>query len=83
MEFPKNYAKIRILDIFVILELWCHTMLHSNTPSAILLYIVTYCHNPSNNPKQLKTTFVGLVLLSVRKTTTPRRHYNSSHFKGT
>jgi hypothetical protein len=26
------------------------------------------CHNPTNNPKQLKTTFVGVVLLSVRKT---------------
>jgi hypothetical protein len=26
-----------------------------------------YCHNPTNNPKQLKTTFVGVVLLSVRK----------------
>ena len=23
---------------------------------------VTYCHNPTNNPKQLKTTFVGVVL---------------------
>ena len=23
------------------------------------------CHNPTNNPKQLKTTFVGVVLLSV------------------
>ena len=28
------------------------------------------CHNPTNNPKQLKTTFVGVVLLSVKKTTT-------------
>jgi hypothetical protein len=25
------------------------------------------CHNTTNNPKQLKTTFVGVVLLSVRK----------------
>ena len=25
----------------------------------------TNCHNPTNNPKQLKTTFVGVVLLSV------------------
>ena len=25
-----------------------------------------YCHNPTNNPKQLKTTFVGVVLLSVK-----------------
>jgi hypothetical protein len=37
-----------------------------------------YCHNPTNNPKQFKTTFVGVVLLSVKKkhhhtntTTTP------------
>jgi hypothetical protein len=27
----------------------------------------TSCHNPTNNPKQLKTTFVGVVLLTVRK----------------
>jgi hypothetical protein len=27
------------------------------------------CHNPTNNTKQLKTTFVGVVLLSVGKTT--------------
>jgi hypothetical protein len=26
----------------------------------------TNCHNPTNNPKQLKTTFVGVVILSVR-----------------
>jgi hypothetical protein len=32
---------------------------------------VHYCHNPTNNPKQLKTTFVGVVILSVRKTTPP------------
>ena len=34
---------------------------------------------PNNNPKQLKTTFVGVVLLSVRKTTPPPPrgfHYN-------
>jgi hypothetical protein len=51
-----------------------------------------YCHNPTNNPKQLKTFFVGLVLLSVRKitttTTTPPPpphgfHYNLSHFEAT
>jgi hypothetical protein len=29
------------------------------------------CHNPTNNPKQLKTFFVGVVLLSVKKKTTP------------
>ena len=23
--------------------------------------IIGYCHNPTNNPKQLKTTFVGVV----------------------
>ena len=36
-----------------------------------------YCHNPTNNPKQLKTTFVGVVLLSVKNpttTTTPHHH---------
>ena len=28
-----------------------------------------HCHNPNNNPKQLKTTFVGGVLLSSEKLT--------------
>ena len=27
-----------------------------------------YCHNSTNNPKQLKTTLVGVVLLLVGKT---------------
>ena len=27
--------------------------------------ITVNCHNPTNNPKQLNTTFVGVVLLSV------------------
>ena len=30
-----------------------------------------YCHNPTNNPKQLKTTFVGVVLLSVKNPPPP------------
>jgi hypothetical protein len=34
----------------------------------------SYCHNPTNNPKQLKTIFVGVVLVSVRKTTPPHHH---------
>jgi hypothetical protein len=25
-------------------------------------FLLFYCHNPTNNPKQLKTTFVGVVL---------------------
>jgi hypothetical protein len=48
------------------------------------------CHNPTNNPKQLKTTFVGVVILSVRKnhhTTTPPPqrgyHYILSQFEAT
>jgi hypothetical protein len=57
----------------------------------ILLYACfgpNHCHNPTNNPKQLKTTFVGVVLLSVRKTTIttttpPWFDYNLSHFKAT
>ena len=32
------------------------------------------CHNPTNNPKQLKTIVVGVVLVSVRKTTPPHHH---------
>jgi hypothetical protein len=36
-----------------------------------------YCHNPTNNPKQLKTTFVGVVLLSVRK-----NHHHHHHHHG-
>ena len=35
------------------------------------------CHNPTSNPKQLKTTFVGVVLISVRETTPPHHHYTS------
>ena len=44
-----------------------------------------FSHNPTNNPKQLKTTFVGVVSLSVKKpphhhhhhtTTTTGYHYN-------
>jgi hypothetical protein len=33
-----------------------------------------YCHNPTNNPKQLKTPFVGVVLLSVKKKPPPHHH---------
>jgi hypothetical protein len=29
-----------------------------------------YCHNPTNKPKQIKTAFAGVILLSVQKTTT-------------
>ena len=29
---------------------------------------------PTNNPKQLKTTFVGVVLLLVKKKATPPHH---------
>jgi hypothetical protein len=36
------------------------------------------CHNPTNNPKQLKTTFVGVVLLSVKKKT-PHHHHHHHH----
>jgi hypothetical protein len=43
--------------------------MHCITHLIIGQYSVFYCHNPTNNPKQLKTTFVGVVLLSVRKTT--------------
>jgi hypothetical protein len=32
------------------------------------------CHNPTNNPKQLKTIFVGVVLLSVKK---PHHHHHT------
>jgi hypothetical protein len=37
-----------------------------------------HCHNPTNNPKQLKTTFVGVVLFSVRKTTTTTTTNNTT-----
>ena len=51
-------------------DCWSDWALQSLRPSNIKF--CTYnCHNPTNNPKQLKTTFVGVVLLSVRKTTTP------------
>ena len=42
----------------------------------VLLSASSNCHNPTNNPKELKTTFVGVVLLSVKKTTTTGTHYN-------
>ena len=40
-----------------------------------LIYIQTdNCHNPTNKPKQLKTTFVGVVFLSVNKNRTAPHH---------
>jgi hypothetical protein len=45
-------------------------------------HTVSYCHNPTNNPKQLQTIFVGVVLVSVRKTTphqtTPHHHHTTA-----
>jgi hypothetical protein len=47
-----------------------------NQPSPVLQFsphkikkhfITQYGHNPTNNPKQLKTTSVGVVLLSKEK----------------
>ena len=32
-----------------------------------------YCHNPNNKQKQLKTTYVGMVVKLVKKTT-PQPH---------
>ena len=42
------------------------------------------CHNPTNNPKQLKTIFVGVVLVSVRKPhhTTPPHHTGDDYNLG-
>ena len=34
---------------------------------SILILTATNCHNPTNNPKQVKTIVVGVVLVSVRK----------------
>jgi hypothetical protein len=48
-------------------------LLVSDISPCKLFSVCTICHNPTNNPKQLKTTFVGVVILSVRKTTTPPR----------
>ena len=44
----------------------------------LVRFIKQYCHNPTNNPRQLKTTFVGVVLKSVKKPhhTTPPPHHN-------
>ena len=41
------------------------------------------CHNPTNNLKQLKTIFVGVVLVSVRETTPHHTgdHYNSGSYR--
>jgi hypothetical protein len=49
-----------------------------------IVRLSAYCHNPTNNLKQPKTTFVGVVLLSVRKNhtkphqTTPCDYISSS-----
>ena len=45
-----------------------------NVKDLLHLTDTIYCHNPTNNPKQLITTFVGVVLLSVEKTTTAPHH---------
>jgi hypothetical protein len=46
----------------------------------ILLASVAYCHNPTNNPKQLKTTFVGVVIIISKKpTTTPHHHHHPGY----
>jgi hypothetical protein len=37
-----------------------------------------FCHNPTINPKQPKTTFVGIVLLSVKKP--PHHHHPGFHY---
>jgi hypothetical protein len=45
--------------------------------SAVYAYLILSlwsCHNPTNNPKQLKTTFVGVVLLSVKNPPPPPHH---------
>jgi hypothetical protein len=54
----------------------------SHSPLLSHLYICyTYCHNPTNNLNQLKTTFVEVVLLLVKKTTTtqPPPPHNHHH----
>jgi hypothetical protein len=43
------------------------------------------CHNPTNNPKQFKTTFVGVAILSVKNPPPPHHHtgcdYNLGSFR--
>jgi hypothetical protein len=51
-----------------------------NTIYMIVLYTLFNCHNPTNNPKHLKTTFVGVVLLSVKKTTPPPHHHTGTDY---
>jgi hypothetical protein len=43
-----------------------------------LLIIYTFCHNPTNNSKQLNTIFVGVVLLLVKTTPPPHHHHRDS-----
>ena len=51
----------------------CLTWPASHLPWLCVPSASPICHNPTNNPKQLKTIFVGVVLVSVRKTTPPHR----------
>jgi hypothetical protein len=44
--------------------------IHFKQKLLISISYFCYCHNPTNNPKQFKTTFVGVVLLLVGKKTT-------------
>ena len=45
---------------------------HSTEKFSIsILVLISNCHNPTYNPKQLKTTFVGVVLLSVKNPPPP------------
>ena len=91
-EREQNYESLR-LDVVWLGLGWNLTLIwlseppqneiYSHTKESIASmnpkYSLQNCHNPTNNPKQLKTTFVGVVILLVRKkhhTTTPRCDYN-------
>ena len=42
---------------------WIMSDRRTNEQTCTFMYL--NCHNPTNNPKQLKTNFVGVVILSV------------------
>ena len=57
---------IKFLVLFNVFKLCNFKTNHSQLVVSLSIIIVEvhckYCHNPTNNPKQLKTTFVGVVL---------------------
>ena len=76
--FVQWYDNKMLIQYFHILWKWQNATSTNKANFFLCSALPLYCQNPTNNPKQLKTTFVGVVLLSVRKTTTPRHHHHTT-----